>query len=145
MRPLVFAALLAASLTLTGCLTPRIVAPATSDAAPGPVYTVTPTRTPEPNLAAGVCVFTTHHEAMTRGPKKPEPSDPVIKGIVNEASEKIYYVPGMRRYSGIKVDEATGGKWFCREPEAERAGWRAATAPRDETPVAGPSATPPRG
>ena len=136
----VITSVLVVSLTLLACRS------AAQPPAPRPevVYTPTPTRTPEPNLAAGTCVFTAHPDAVTRDNKHVGPGDPVIKGIVNESGLKVYYVPGMRRYTVVKVDESGGGKWFCREPEAEQAGWRSATEDRNETPAPRTTPAPPR-
>lgn len=127
MHPRVLGYMLVLAVTLLACQGAAELPAPTA----GPVYTPTPTRTPEPQLPAGTCVFTTHPDAQARGGKKPEPTDAVIKGTVNEAGEKIYFVPGMRRYRVVTVNEGKGERWFCREPEAEQAGWRASASPRE--------------
>jgi endonuclease YncB( thermonuclease family) len=46
----------------------------------------------------------------------------VIKGNISH-SRKTYYLPFHLRYSRVKIDEATGERWFCTEAEAVAAGW----------------------
>lgn len=46
-----------------------------------------------------------------------------IKGNISR-NGKIYHVPGGRYYSGTRIDESKGERWFCSEAEARAAGWR---------------------
>jgi endonuclease YncB( thermonuclease family) len=48
-----------------------------------------------------------------------------IKGNVG-ASGLIYHTPSSRWYEAIRMDTGQGKRWFCSEPEAVAAGWRAA-------------------
>lgn len=90
----------------------------------------------------GECHFTSHPEAVNQAGERPAKGDPVIKGIVNEAGEKVYFVPGMRRYPNVRVDLSSGGQWFCTEQAAAEAGFKASTAPRDPFPTFTATATP---
>ncbi len=47
-----------------------------------------------------------------------------IRAIVNAEDQKIYYVPTDLDYKKISVDEAKGGRLFCSDVDARRAGWR---------------------
>jgi hypothetical protein len=48
-----------------------------------------------------------------------------IKGEVNFITrERVYHVPGQFYYAGATVSIPGGGRWFCSEAEARRAGWR---------------------
>ena len=49
-----------------------------------------------------------------------------IKGNISGKREKIYHAPGQHDYDRVRVDEKHSERWFCSEPEAERAGWRRA-------------------
>ncbi|MSQ26909.1 MAG: hypothetical protein EXR51_02055 [Dehalococcoidia bacterium] len=103
--------------------------------APRPTATATPERpTPTPTLApappGGACAFTFHPTAQTKSGDPPAARDPVIKGTINDGSNRIYFVPGMRRYRVEQVDEQQGERWFCTEQEAVAAGWKASAAPR---------------
>lgn len=51
--------------------------------------------------------------------------DCTIKGNVT-ASGHIYHTPSSRWYDAIRMDAGKGKRWFCSEPEAVAAGWRAA-------------------
>ncbi len=74
-------------------------------------------------------------------PKKTTPSPPkkttppptaatggacVIKGNINSKGEKIYHLPKSHSYDATKINTAKGERWFCTEPQAKAAGWRAA-------------------
>lgn len=48
-----------------------------------------------------------------------------IKGNINREGERIYHLPGMRSYTGTRIDTEAGERWFCSEEEALAAGWRA--------------------
>ena len=56
----------------------------------------------------------------------PRPMDCPIKGNISSKGERIYHVPGGRRYDRTKIDSAKGERWFCSEEEAQAAGWRRA-------------------
>ena len=47
-----------------------------------------------------------------------------IKGNISTAGERIYHVPGQRYYDMTAVSRIYGERYFCSEPEAQRAGWR---------------------
>jgi hypothetical protein len=50
-----------------------------------------------------------------------------IKGNVSLTSgERIYHVPGQKRYGETRIDPKFGERWFCSEAEAREAGWRKA-------------------
>lgn len=49
-----------------------------------------------------------------------------IKGNISGKGEKIYHAPGQRDYDRVIINEKQGERWFCSEPEADRAGWRKA-------------------
>ncbi len=70
-----------------------------------------PTLTPSP--APGACEYSST-------------SQPVIKGNISAAGDKIYHVPGGAFYDQTNIDEARGERWFCSEAEAMAAGWRKA-------------------
>ncbi len=70
-----------------------------------------PTLTPSP--APGACEYSST-------------SQPVIKGNISAAGEKIYHVPGGAFYGQTVIDEARGERWFCTEGDALAAGWRKA-------------------
>ena len=48
-----------------------------------------------------------------------------IKGNIS-ANGRIYHLPGQRDYERTRIDTTLGERWFCSEPEAMAAGWRAA-------------------
>lgn len=48
-----------------------------------------------------------------------------IKGNINRSNERIYHMPGEPSYEATRIDTGRGERWFCSEPEAQRAGWRA--------------------
>lgn len=49
-----------------------------------------------------------------------------IKGNINGKGERIYHLPGSPSYADTRISTAKGERWFCSEPEAQAAGWRAA-------------------
>lgn len=49
-----------------------------------------------------------------------------IKGNISSKGEQIYHTPWSSWYSRTKIDVANGERWFCDEPAALAAGWRAA-------------------
>jgi len=53
------------------------------------------------------------------------PPDPDcrIKADITFSGKRRYYVPGMRAYAGIFINEKDGERWFCSEAEAATAGW----------------------
>jgi endonuclease YncB( thermonuclease family) len=48
-----------------------------------------------------------------------------IKGNISK-SGRLYHMPGSRWYAGTRINTGKGEHWFCSEPEARAAGWRAA-------------------
>jgi endonuclease YncB( thermonuclease family) len=50
----------------------------------------------------------------------------VIDAPETVSGERIYHLPWQSIYDKMVVTEAQGGRWFCDECEAERAGWRRA-------------------
>ena len=48
-----------------------------------------------------------------------------IKGNINADGEKIYHTPDSPSYEDTEIDESKGERWFCKEQEARREGWRA--------------------
>lgn len=110
---------------------------------PGPAGPPTPTprpgeatATPLPAPPPGQCHFTDREDAVTSTGRKPGRGDAVIKAVTNDGGEKIYYVPGMRRYPAVRVDAAKGDRWACSEQEAMAAGYRASAELRDPLPTA---------
>ena len=59
----------------------------------------------------------------TRGAGKPQ-EDCNVKGVVDDAGERIYLVPTDSDYDDLSVDLAAGGQLFCSDEEAREAGWR---------------------
>lgn len=51
-------------------------------------------------------------------------ADCLVKGVVDAAGEHLYYVPNDPDYAGVEPDAARGGRTFCTDEEASRAGWR---------------------
>jgi endonuclease YncB( thermonuclease family) len=49
-----------------------------------------------------------------------------IKGNISRSGTRIYHLPGSRHYAKTKINTAAGERWFCRQDEAVKAGWRAA-------------------
>jgi hypothetical protein len=50
-----------------------------------------------------------------------------IKGNVSiNTGERIYHVPGQRRYAETRISPQYGERWFCSEDDARAAGWRKA-------------------
>ncbi len=50
----------------------------------------------------------------------------IIKGNVNGRRQRYYFMPRAPAYDKVKMDPSKGKRWFCSEPEARAAGWRAA-------------------
>jgi len=53
----------------------------------------------------------------------PPNPDCLIKADISVSGKRLYYVPGMRVYSGTFINEDDGERWFCSENDAENAGW----------------------
>lgn len=51
-----------------------------------------------------------------------------IKGNISRDGERIYHLPGGTYYEQTVIDPSMGERWFCSEPEALAAGWRASRA-----------------
>ena len=49
-----------------------------------------------------------------------------IKGNISQAGDRVYLMPGERRYGQATIDKAKGELWFCTEAEAQAAGWHRA-------------------
>jgi len=48
-----------------------------------------------------------------------------IKGNISiDSGERIYHVPGQKFYTETRISSEWGGRWFCSEAEARKAGWR---------------------
>ncbi|PDS46180.1 succinoglycan biosynthesis protein exoi [Rhizobium anhuiense] len=48
-----------------------------------------------------------------------------IKGNISiNTGERIFHLPGQRRYAETKISPQFGERWFCSEFEAWAAGWR---------------------
>ena len=47
-----------------------------------------------------------------------------IKGVINPAGQRVYYVPSDPEYRAITLDPQRGGTLLCSDDEARRAGWR---------------------
>jgi len=48
-----------------------------------------------------------------------------IKGNISiDTGERIFHVPGQRRYDETIIRPEFGEQWFCSESEARAAGWR---------------------
>jgi endonuclease YncB( thermonuclease family) len=47
-----------------------------------------------------------------------------VKGDIDDAGARIFYLPFHRRYETIRIEVAKGERWFCVEEEARAAGWR---------------------
>jgi micrococcal nuclease len=74
------------------------------------------------------CATPASTQAATAGPGVCEysgTSQPLIKGNISSAGEKIYHVPGGDFYEQTVIDDSAGERWFCTEAEASAAGWRA--------------------
>lgn len=50
----------------------------------------------------------------------------LIKGIVTESGQRLFYTTRSPTYGDITVDEASGGRWFCAEGQAWDEGFRRA-------------------
>ena len=46
-----------------------------------------------------------------------------IKGMISEAGERIYHLPGADGYAQTYIDLTRGERWFCTEAEARAKGW----------------------
>ncbi|MBX4951392.1 succinoglycan biosynthesis protein exoi [Rhizobium binae] len=52
-----------------------------------------------------------------------------IKGNISiNSGERIFHVPGQRRYAETKISPKYGERWFCSEFEVWAAGWRKSKA-----------------
>jgi hypothetical protein len=49
-----------------------------------------------------------------------------VKGDIDDAGARLFYLPFHRRYETIRIEVGKGERWFCFEEEAHAAGWRAA-------------------
>jgi hypothetical protein len=48
-----------------------------------------------------------------------------IKGnIADGTGERIYHLPGQKRYLSTRINLLRGERWFCSESSAQAAGWR---------------------
>ncbi len=47
----------------------------------------------------------------------------LIKAVVTRGGLKLYYLPGTRQYSSVKIDPTRGGRLFCSVKDAKVAGW----------------------
>ena len=56
-------------------------------------------------------------------PGKPE-EECNVKGMLNDAGERVYIVPTDPDYEHLSVDVAKGEQLFCSDEEARHAGWR---------------------
>jgi len=65
-------------------------------------------------------------DAQASNSRKTNGSRCQIKGNLNRAGERIYFLPGERDYERVRMDRGTGKRWFCSEDQAIAAGWRAA-------------------
>lgn len=56
----------------------------------------------------------------------PPPPDAActIKGNISAKGERIYHLPASRAYADVRINAATGERWFCSERDALAAGWR---------------------
>jgi endonuclease YncB( thermonuclease family) len=52
------------------------------------------------------------------------PDGCAIKGNISDQG-RIYHMPWSPWYARVRIDKASGEKWFCSETEATAAGWRA--------------------
>lgn len=128
--------LVVSAITLSGCGGDSKPQRPTETPRPG---FITPTALPR--AAAGECNYADHPDAVNTRGEKPVKGDSVIKGTVTSGGEKIYFVPGMRRYGAEKVDP-TAGRWFCNERDAADAGWRASASLREPLPTSTVTPTP---
>jgi endonuclease YncB( thermonuclease family) len=51
-------------------------------------------------------------------------ADCLVKGRIDPAGQRIYYVPLDPAYPGIVLDPARGERLFCSDEEASQAGWQ---------------------
>jgi endonuclease YncB( thermonuclease family) len=71
--------------------------------------------------------ITAHAQLLAPASSAEAPSpNCVIKGNINRSGERIFHLPGQLSYSRIRMDSASGKRWFCTAEEAEAAGWRPA-------------------
>ena len=47
----------------------------------------------------------------------------MVKGVITEDQQKIFYIPSDESYNEIEVDRAKGERMFCSDDEAILAGW----------------------
>ena len=105
---------------------------------PTPQPTATPTPSPTPSVSTG---------AYSRECELSPSGEPVIKGNIGGAGERIYHLPGGPYYARTRIDESKGERWFCTVAEAAKAGWRpaagaGATATHTPSPTPQPTPTP---
>jgi hypothetical protein len=50
----------------------------------------------------------------------------IIKGNISAKGGRIFHVEGQRDYLTTSIRRENGERWFCSEPDARAAGWRAA-------------------
>ncbi|MEM6490657.1 MAG: hypothetical protein AAF684_01955, partial [Pseudomonadota bacterium] len=67
--------------------------------------------------------FCTVDEAIAAGWTQPGPRC-VIKGVVEDAGRRVYYLPTDRFFGEITVEVEEGGRVFCTPGEANQAGFR---------------------
>ena len=112
-----------------------------------PTPTSAPTRPPIRSPPPAIAILA---PTPTPTPRKCEFSlsaEPVIKGNIGGAGERVYHLPGGPYYARTQIDESKGERWFCTVAEAAKAGWRpaagaGATATHTPTPTPQPTATP---
>ncbi len=74
----------------------------------------------EPALECSSC--TLRHKNLQK--RRNAPGICKIKGVIGEAGERIYHVPGADGYAQTYIDLTRGERWFCTEAEARAKGWR---------------------
>lgn len=74
----------------------------------------------EPALNCSSC--TLRHKDLQK--RRNAPGICTIKGMISEAGERIYHVPGADGYAQTYIDLTRGERWFCTEAEARTKGWR---------------------
>ena len=66
-------------------------------------------------------------QAWRRGERLPgEVTDPtfcVVKAVITEKKQKIFFIPSDERYSQIEIDPERGERMFCSDDEAILQGW----------------------
>lgn len=92
--------------------------------------TAAPTTTPSTNSNSSNSSQTTQPSTVSSSSQKQTPSVPtsdqcLIKGNISTSTkEKIYHMPGGAYYNSTVIDEGRGERWFCKEADAQAAGWR---------------------